>query len=396
MRLPRSKSLSNRALLIAALCPGADLDAMEPAECDDTAAMRAALRDEESTRVNVGAAGTTMRFLTAYYATREGHTVTLDGSARMRQRPIAPLVDALRRLGADIAYEGADGFPPLLIKGRPLRQGATIAVDGGVSSQHVSALLLIAPALGGMTIKLAAPPVSRPYIDMTLAMMNDCGARARWNGTDLIIVENKPYSTPPGHVEGDWSAAAYWFALQCLLPQSAIILEGLHHHSPQGDRRVVDLMERLGVTADFDGNSVALSSKEMPEIDRFSADFEDTPDLAQTFAVLLCLKGIPYRLDGLATLRVKETDRIAALQAEMRKLGYRLEAGDDYLAWDGNHTITCYCASLDTYDDHRMAMALSLAATRFPGVAINDADVVTKSYPDYWRHLAQAGFALRN
>ena len=184
--------------------------------------------------------------------------------------------------------------------------------------------------------------------------------------------------------------------MQCLLPKSSIVLEGLHRDSLQGDSRVVPLMDRLGVGANFDRNSVTLSCPKKVKIARFSADFGDIPDLAPTFAVLLCLKGIPYRLDGLATLRVKETDRIAALQAEMRKLGYRLEAGNYYLAWDGNHTITCYCASLDTYDDHRMAMALSLAATRFPGVAINDADVVTKSYPDYWRHLAQAGFALRN
>lgn len=395
VRLPLSKSLSNRALLIAALCP--ELGATRPvvAECDDTAAMTAALGDDTSTHINVGAAGTAMRFLTAYFATREGRTVTLDGSARMRQRPIAPLVEALRQLGANIEYVGEEGFPPLRIKGENLQRGATIALNGSVSSQFVSALLMIAPSIGGMALRLTNPPVSRPYIDMTLAMMNECGASARWNGQQEIVVENKPYHHAPDHIEADWSAASYWFALQCLLPKSSIVLEGLHRDSLQGDSRVMALMDRLGVVANFDGDIVTLSCPKKVKIARFSNDFSDTPDLAPTFAVLLCLKGIPYRLDGLATLRLKETDRIAALQAELRKLGYRLEAGDDYLSWDGNHTITCYCAPLDTYDDHRLAMALSLTATRFPGVALHDANVVNKSYPDYWQHLQEAGVTLR-
>ncbi len=395
VRLPLSKSMSNRALLIAALCPKEHCAPPAVAECDDTAAMCAALADDLSTHVNVGAAGTAMRFLTAYYATREGRTLTLDGSARMRQRPIAPLVDALRQLGADIAYEGEEGFPPLRITGKRLHAGHTIAIDGNVSSQHVSALLMIAPAIGGMRLQMPTAPVSRPYIDMTLDMMNECGAQARWNGDNELLVDDSPYIRPPRHIEGDWSAASYWFALQCLQPSSAITLEGLLPDSLQGDSRLVELMDRLGVTANFHGNSVTLSCLRKLKIGGFSADFGNTPDLAQTFAVLLCLKGIPFRLDGLATLRIKETDRVAALQAELKKLGYRLEAGDDYLAWDGNQVITCYCAALDTYDDHRMAMALSLAATRFPGLALNDPGVVTKSYPDYWQHLQEAGFTLR-
>ena len=394
VQLPLSKSLSNRTLLIAAL-QGDDVaqwrDAV--AQCDDTAAMLNALLSREAT-VNVGPAGTAMRFLTAYFAAQPGRHVVIDGSERMRQRPIAPLVDALRQAGASISYLERTGFPPLAIEGKALRTTAPVEIDGSVSSQFTSALLMLAPCVGGMTLRLKGDVASRPYIDMTLRLMEQCGAVVHRHGDHEIVVEEGQYYIEPRPVEADWSAASYWLAWQALLPQSSIVLTGLDNDSLQGDRRALDLVHRLGVDAQWRNGDLELSCTRKVKLARFEEDFSPTPDLAQTFAVLLCLRGIPFTLTGLSTLRIKETDRIAALQTELAKLGYTLHAGNDYLEWNGAFTPKCRCVAIDTHDDHRMAMAMSLAAARFDGVIINDPGVVTKSYPLYWNQLSNSGFQL--
>lgn len=391
--LPASKSLSNRVLIIDALCrqPGSIGNV---ARCDDTEAVQRALDSPDARVVNVGAAGTAMRFLTAYYAARGTHAVTLDGSERMRQRPIGILVDALRELGARIDYAGSEGYPPLRIE-RGTMHGGKLRIKGNVSSQYISALLLASPVIGGVELTIEGDITSRPYIDMTLGLMKQFGIEAQVAG-QVITVPAGEYLGRDYTIEADWSAASYWWALQALLPQSRITLKGLDVASLQGDSRVAEFMSRLGVRGNWCGRYLDLSTGYGVHADIFLADLGSTPDLAQTLAVALCLLERPYRLTGLKTLRIKETDRLAALQTELRKLGYVVAIeGDEALSWGGEKqapaTTTPHIA---TYNDHRMAMAMALAAVKFPGIVIDDAQVVSKSYPEYWQHLRQAGFEI--
>ncbi len=392
--LPASKSISNRVLIIDALC-GGRCRLQRVARCDDTAAVQRALAAPEARRVDVGAAGTAMRFLTAYLATCEGRDVIVDGSERMRHRPIGVLVDALRQLGASIDYAGPEeGYAPLHIRGTKLH-GGRVSMAGNVSSQYVTALLLIAPAMGGIELALEGEIASRPYIDMTLALMQQFGIGSRVDG-NVITVPAGEYQPRDYSIEADWSAASYWCALQALLPGSRITLKGLEACSCQGDSRIAQLVWDLGVNSSWCGRYLDLSTRAVVPDGPVTADLADVPDLAQTLAVTLCLLGRPYRLTGLATLRIKETDRLAALQAELLKLGYVVHVeGDDTLHWDGSTTPPVEpVPHIATYCDHRMAMAMALAAVRFPGLVIDDAQVVSKSYPQYWQHLRQAGFKI--
>ena len=393
--LPTSKSISNRALMIAALC-GGEPQVLHPALCDDTAVMVDALSHDKGGHINVGAAGTAMRFLTAYFATRQGVTVTLDGVERMRHRPIAPLVDALRSLGADIEYLGEEGYPPLLITGTAMH-GGNVEMPGGVSSQFISAVMMILPVIGGGTISLTGDIVSLPYIHMTAAVMCDMGATVEINGT--LITIGRGYTGNDYIVEADWSAAAPWYALAALLPQSSLTLTGLANDSIQGDARLADLAGRLGIASRFDAHGVTLDTSGFVGCCCSSfADMSATPDLVPSWAVLLCLLERSFRMTGVRTLRLKESDRIEALREELLKLGYVLKIeSDDAISWYGErHAIPQEPPVIDTHGDHRMAMAFAPAAVRFPGLIIHDADVVTKSYPSYWRHLAQCGFTINN
>ena len=390
--LPTSKSISNRALMIAALC-GSEPQVLHPALCDDTAVMVDALSRQEGD-INVGAAGTTMRFLTAYFATREGVTVTLDGVERMRHRPIGPLVDALRSLGAHIEYLGQEGFPPLQIAGSAMH-GGNITMAGDVSSQFISAVMMILPAIGGGSIQLTGNIVSAPYIHMTAAVMRSMGATVDFTG-NTIAVDNG-YKGNDIVVEADWSAAAPWYALAALLPQSSITLQGLTADSIQGDARLVNLGSRLGIASRFDAHGVTLDTSRF--IDCCCSNFADmaaTPDLVPSWAVLMCLLERSFRMTGVRTLRLKESDRIEALRQELLKLGYVLKIeGEDAISWYGERVaVTTQPPVIDTHSDHRMAMAFAPAAVRFPGLIIRDADVVSKSYPAYWRHLTQCGFTI--
>lgn len=391
--LPASKSISNRVLLLNALCatPGR---LSNLAQCDDTDAVLSALAQPDASEVNIGAAGTAMRFLTAYFATREGREVVVDGTERMRQRPIRVLVDALRQLGADIEYVEAEGYPPLKITGTRLHGGA-LTVSGSVSSQYITAILLIAPVIGGIALTIEGEVMSRPYIDMTLALMDRYGVKAEWR-ENVIHVPAGEYTSLDFTVEADWSAASYWWAMQAIMPQSRITLKGLEPQSLQGDSRIAELMSQMGVTGNWCGRYLDLRSN--GGVDCCCSTFADlsgTPDIAQTLVVMLCLMGRPFRITGLRTLRIKETDRLEALRTELRKLGYVVKVvGDEAISWHFETTAAEASPHISTYHDHRMAMAFAPAAIRFPGLIIDDAQVVSKSYPLFWEHLRQAGFKI--
>ena len=391
--LPASKSISNRVLLLNALCatPGR---LSNLAQCDDTDAVLSALAQPDASEVNIGAAGTAMRFLTAYFATREGREVVIDGTERMRQRPIGVLVDALRQLGADIEYVEAEGYPPLKIIGTRLHGGA-LTVSGSVSSQYITAILLIAPVIGGITLTIEGEIMSRPYIDMTLALMARYGVKAEWR-ENVIHVPAGEYTALDFTVEADWSAASYWWAMQAIVPQSRISLKGLEPQSLQGDSRIAELMSQMGVTGNWCGRYLDLRSNGgVGCCCSTFADLSGTPDIAQTLVVMLCLMGRPFRITGLRTLRIKETDRLEALRTELRKLGYVMKVeGDDAISWHFETTAAEASPHICTYHDHRMAMAFAPAAIRFPGLIIDDAQVVSKSYPLFWEHLRQAEFKI--
>lgn len=392
--LPASKSISNRMLILNALGGG---ELHNVAECDDTCAMRSALGtclDSGPVAINIGAAGTAMRFLTAFFASREGCEVTLDGSERMRHRPIALLVDALRRCGAIIEYAGEEGFPPLRISGRRLH-AEQIEIAGDVSSQYISALLMVAPLMGCRTISLTGQIISLPYIHMTLSLMRLMGVDCTMQGSTISLPADAHYRKANFSVESDWSAASYWFTLQALLPESQITLLGLHLHSTQGDSAITSIFSHLSPTAPRGTSASPCEQSECSESSTLTLNLSSTPDLAQTIVVAACLLGRHFHISGLQTLRIKETDRIEALCSQLRRLGFVVAAGEDFsLSWDGERCTPEEHPHISTFDDHRMAMAFAPAAVMFPGLVIDDIEVVSKSYPDFWKHLAAAGFTL--
>lgn len=390
VKLPLSKSISNRALIINALS-GSHQNIASVAKCDDTDVMVAALASD-SDFINIGAAGTAMRFLTAFFATQEHRKVTIDGTERMRHRPIKALVDALRNCGADIEYTNDEGFPPLHIKGRRL-QGGKISLPASISSQYISAILMIAPLMEqGVELTLEGDIISRPYIDMTLSLMKQWGVESTFSN-NVITIEPQKYNAIDFTVEADWSAASYWYEIAAL-SSGFVSLNGLYKHSDQGDSNIASFMECLGVVTEFENDVVNLQPS--PEMSpRLNFDLSDQPDLAQTIVVTSCMLGIPFHLTGLSTLKIKETDRLEALRTEMRKMGFVLEIErDSQLIWEGARVPISQMPVFDTYEDHRMAMALAPIALMLPGIVINNAEVVSKSYPEYWQHLQEAGFSF--
>lgn len=410
--LPASKSLSNRALILKALC-------QEPCElshlsdCDDTKVMLAAFAQEGKgfEEINIGAAGTSMRFLTAYFATKPGAEVILTGSERMKQRPIQLLVDALRQLGADIEYAGNEGFPPLRIRGRQLAGGA-LSIDGSTSSQYISALLMIAPTLAnGLQLTLTRDITSRPYIEMTRQMMQTFGVESAWISDNTIEVKPQVYRAQAYAVESDWSAASYWYEIVALSRHAdqRIHLLGLQQESLQGDHRIAEFFEPLGVRTEFTDKGVTLTKDcnvAMPQVLRL--DMSEQPDLAQTVIATCCALNVGFDIRGLHTLRIKETDRISALEAELSKMGYLiLDEDDDRMMFERTATAEGEPAleqivdnspaqQILTYKDHRMAMALApLCLTVGCGeMLIDDPEVVSKSYPNFWNDLKLAGFGF--
>ena len=392
IQLPSSKSISNRALIINALGNGTH-HPENLSDCDDTQVMIRALNDDKET-IDIMAAGTAMRFLTAYLSVTPG-TRIITGTERMQQRPIQVLVNALREWGADIEYVANDGFPPLRITGRELRKD-TISLPGNVSSQYISALLMIAPVLtNGLTIRLTGDIISRPYINLTLQLMNDFGVRAEWTDDHRLKVEPQAYHSTPFYVESDWSAASYWFQIVALSKEAEVTLPGLFKDSYQGDSQVAGIFRSLGVETIYKDKTVILK-KNGKSVERLDYDFINQPDLAQTFVVTCALLNIPFRFSGLQSLKIKETDRMAALITEMRKLGYILHETDgSVLSWEGERCTTEEHPAIDTYEDHRMAMAFAPTCLALPEILINNPQVVSKSYPRYWEDLRQAGFIIK-
>ena len=392
VQLPSSKSISNRALIINALGNGS-FQPENLSDCDDTLVMIRALDDSPKHTIDIMAAGTAMRFLTAYLSVTPGSRI-ITGTQRMQQRPIRILVDALRELGADITYVANEGFPPLRITGQTLTK-EFISLPGNVSSQYISALLMIGPFLkNGLTINLTGDVISRPYIHLTLQLMKDFGAKAEWISSHELKVEPQPYQSVPFYVESDWSAASYWYQIAALSAKADVTLPGLFLNSYQGDSKVASIFESLGVETTYGEKTVTLH-KTGNCVKRLDYNFIDQPDLAQTFVVTCALMGIPFRFTGLQSLKIKETDRMAALIKEMGKLGYVLhEEEDSVLFWEGERC-THTAEAIDTYEDHRMAMAFAPASLVLPSIEINNPQVVSKSYPRYWEDLLQAGFVIK-
>lgn len=391
IQLPASKSISNRALIINALGKGI-YPPENLSDCDDTQVMIKALTEGKET-IDIMAAGTAMRFLTAYLSVTPGER-TITGTARMQQRPIQILVNALRELGAEIEYTRNEGYPPLRIKGAELK-GNEITLKGNVSSQYISALLMIGPALkDGLTLHLSGEIISRPYINLTLQLMQDFGAKAAWTSPSSISVAPQLYQSIPFKVENDWSAASYWYQITSLSKNAQITLPGLFRDSYQGDSQVADIFRLLGVETIYTDKTVTIQKSGQP-IERLDYDFINQPDLVQTFVVTCALLDIPFRFSGLQSLKIKETDRIAALICEMKKLGYVLQESEgSILSWEGERCERIPRA-IDTYEDHRMAMAFAPASLVLPDICINNPQVVTKSYPHYWNDLQAAGFIIK-
>lgn len=413
--LTASKSISNRVLIIKALCDN-DFKIENLATAKDTVTLNKLLFNNDEQTFDVGHAGTVMRFLTAYLSLIKGEFI-ITGSERMQQRPIKVLVDALRDLGVKIEYLKNEGYPPLKITGG-LISGNNIEIDGGVSSQYISALMLIAPKIkGGLTIQFKNEIISKPYINMTLEIMKDFGADVCWVDETIVIKEGN-YKAKDFVVEADWSSASYWYGIAALANEAEINLYGLSKNSLQGDAVVQDIYKNFGVKTEFIRNGIRLTKSFHHSItSSFHFDFENCPDIAQTVAVTCAALNVEAKFTGLKTLRIKETDRIFALQQELTKLGFSITVdGDDLIinpslravnlsgvegeakqssssrhSGESRNLTSWSNISIDTYDDHRMAMAFAPLALMAP-ITINEEDVVVKSYPDFWRDLKGVGF----
>lgn len=405
IRLPASKSESNRLLIMQAL-------AEEPfyignlSDAEDTVTLKrlldqAANEQTPGTIYDTGPAGTTMRFLTAYFSTCEG-TRILTGTERMKKRPIRILVDALRQLGAKISYLEEDGYPPLQIEGTKLR-GGEIELDGSVSSQFISALLMIAPVLhNGLVIRFSSEVTSRPYISMTMRIMEKLGVYAVWQDEEnCISVSQQPYLPSTSdiitlNVEPDWSAASYWYAMAALADNCDLFIHDLKAESLQGDAILANLFTFFGVNSEFseDGSGVRLRKAEYIPTKKFGFDFSDTPDIVQSIAVVAAAIKLPALFKGVHTLKIKETDRIHALKTELEKIGAHFtEPGPALFEVDRFTDDIRKPLSFHTYEDHRMAMSMAALAIRYP-VMIENPGVVKKSYPGFWDDLRSAGFEI--
>ncbi|MBL3656548.1 3-phosphoshikimate 1-carboxyvinyltransferase [Fulvivirga sp. 2943] len=387
--LPASKSIANRALIIDALCKSQS-DIKNISEARDTQTMLRLLASNDATW-DVLDAGTTMRFLTAFSAVTQTEKI-LTGTPRMQERPIKVLVDALSKLGANITYLKNEGYPPIKVNKIENQVTDRLEVPGNISSQYISALLMIAPILPqGLEIQLIGEIGSKPYIDMTLAVMKSFGVTASWEGSSIIITPQQ-YQPNQYTVEPDWSAASYWYSFVALSDEAQIVLTDLKDNSIQGDRKMADFMTDLGVTTTFTEEGAVLTKSTHKK--QASIDFTHCPDLAQTVAVICAIKGIECHMTGLDSLRIKETDRISALQNELGKFGGQLtENSSQWTLIPATEPSKLSTPEFDTYHDHRMAMAFAPLATHFD-ITINDPSVVNKSYPSYWEDVKKAGFEI--
>jgi 3-phosphoshikimate 1-carboxyvinyltransferase len=406
VQLTGSKSECNRALIIEALSNGkvkvenisdaADaVTLMKVLSLESKVLSQKAndsgLSTQDLRLINIGPAGTAMRFLTAYLTLLEGAEIILTGSERMKQRPIGVLVDALKQLGANIEYDEKDGFPPLRIKGGFEQLTNQVNIKGDISSQYITALLLIAARLPlGLELHIEGDLTSRPYVEMTLAMLQSAGIQHTWND-NVIAIEKQEFAPTSIYIEPDWSAASYWYAIAALSDEAELFLPGLTQYSLQGDSVITEIMANFGITSQFKDGGVYLQ-KEAKPLARKIFDLKECPDLAQTIIVVCAALGHEATFTGLETLKIKETDRIKALQNELAKIGVKLiEKGQVYKLDCSEKQIPEH-VFINTYDDHRMAMAFAPLALVIPQVEVEDADVVEKSYPAFWTDLEKVGF----
>jgi 3-phosphoshikimate 1-carboxyvinyltransferase len=416
IQLTGSKSECNRALIIQALSGGM-VTVQNISNAADTVTLDRVLREargasredrienhstlaitipQPATRtpyhVNIGPAGTAMRFLTAYFSFQEGE-VLLTGSERMKQRPIGVLVDALRDIGAQIDYAENDGYPPLKIKGSTGQLKDKISIRGNISSQYITALLLVAARLPlGLKLQIEGELTSRPYVEMTLAMLKQAGIQHQWEG-DTISIARQEFTPTSLYVEPDWSAASYWYAIAALADEAELFLPGLTSYSLQGDSVITELMANFGITSQFKDGGVRLKKEAKPVI-RKIFDLKECPDLAQTIIVVCAAIGHDATFTGLETLKIKETDRVAALQNELAKMGVKLIEKGQVYKLDCSEKFVPENISIKTYEDHRMAMAFAPLALLIPQLEIEDSMVVEKSYPAFWDDLKKAGFIV--
>lgn len=392
VELPLSKSISARELIISYVS-GQGKPAKLSASADTCRLAEILDKGLCQKEINAGAGGTTFRFMAALLAATEGTDCLLCAEDRMSERPVAPLVDALRCLGADIEYAGKEGCPPLRIKGRKLK-GGELETDASVSSQFVSALMMVVPLMeGGLHIKLLGEQGSVPYIKMTAAMMGAAGVDVETDPYN-VWVKDMPYKVLPPMAEPDWSSAAFWYEIAAVTA-GWVTLPGLKEKSLQGDSNEAILFERLGTLTEFGEEGAELSAT--PDLYSFlECHMADMPDAVPALAVTAALVGVPFRMTGVSSLRHKECDRLEALLAELLKIGIvaEIENYGDTLTWDGRRVPVNTLPVFDTYQDHRMAMSLAAVSVFIPGIIIKDSEVVEKSYPGFWSDLENAGFVL--
>ena len=374
-----SKSESNRLLILQKIYSNLKLENLSSS--DDTKHLQEALVSNNNI-VNIGHAGTAMRFLTAYFSATAEKEIVLTGSERMQNRPIKILVNALQSIDADIQYKNIDGYPPLIIKGKQLLKNS-VSIEGNVSSQYISALLLIAPSLeNGLKIELIGKVTSTPYIKMTLALLNDIGVRTSWEDNIIQIQHKRSIDDKTIIVESDWSSASYFYSLVALSEDGKVKLSSYKKDSLQGDNSLIEIYKHFGVETKFAGDTILLSKKKT-NLKPLQLNLSDSPDLAQTIAVTCFGLGIACDLTGLHTLKIKETDRLVALKTELEKLGAQIKITNESLHLKSSDKINKNIA-IDTYQDHRMAMAFAPLALKVP-ITINEAEVVTKSFTSFWK-----------
>ncbi|MFD2203490.1 3-phosphoshikimate 1-carboxyvinyltransferase [Shivajiella indica] len=379
--LPSSKSESNRVLVIDALTKGEN-QLFNLAEARDTQTM-IRLLETNPPIYDVLDAGTTMRFLTAYAAVTNQHKV-MTGTPRMCERPIGILVDALREIGAEIHYMNNEGYPPLAVHGLKEQTSNKVKIRGDVSSQYISALLMIAPVLpNGLELELLGKVGSKTYIEMTIELMKEFGVNSTWE-KNTINVPHQSYIPTEFHVESDWSGASYWFSLLACVDEGELYLEGLKENSLQGDAAIVEIMDKLGVKSQFKDGGVYLTKQKVKGLNAY--DFTHCPDLAQTVAVTCAIIGQKTNFTGLESLRIKETDRVFALQQELAKFNARFEETEPEIFTLIPSVEMPSKVQIHTYDDHRMAMAFMPLMTKTE-VIFEDPEVVNKSYPSFWKHV---------
>ena len=410
LNISGSKSETNRLLLLHALYPNLKLE--NTSNSNDSEVMLKALtakfssearhheRNRTAKEIDIHHAGTAMRFLTAYFAIQEGSEVILTGSARMKQRPIQILVEALQKLGADISYEKESGFPPLRIKGKKL-PNHQVTLAANVSSQYISALLLIAPKLeNGLELTLEGKITSMPYIQMTLNLLHQIGIETSFKENKINVLPNFEFKTknpnPKIIVESDWSSASYFYSIVALSKtETKIQLSSFKENSLQGDSALVEIYKSFGVESTFKSSKLTLrKTTQTLNPEPLTLHLQNTPDIAQTLAVTCFGLGIACRLTGLHTLKIKETDRLEALQRELSKLGAKVTITEDTLTLEASSKkVIATNEAISTYNDHRMAMAFAPLALRVP-IIIQDAEVVSKSYPNFWNDLKNIGFQI--